>query len=628
VTEIPYGAWPSPLTADYLVSDRVGLGRPFFSGDDLCWSEGRPQEGGRVALVRAGVDITPPDFNARTRVHEYGGGAITVAPDGTVYASNFADQRIYRLPENIPVTHAEGMRYADGVVDAARGRLICVREDHSGTGEPVNTIVAVDLASGAETVLVRGHDFFASPALSPDGRLAWLAWDHPNMPWDGSTLYLGTFDDLGAVGTVEPVAGGPDESVFQPSWSPDGRLYFVSDRSGFWNIYRQAGAGVECVHERAADFGEPAWIFGLSRYGFVDAGTIAATYADQGMWHLATIDVNSGTLTDVATPYTHFAGISVARGRVLAVAASPTRTAEAVAIDPRDGSVEVLKASSGVAFDERYLSVPEPVEFSTTAGRTAYALYYAPVNPDVTAPEGELPPLLVESHGGPTSATTAALDYGVQYWTTRGFAVLDVNYGGSSMYGRAYRRRLNGRWGVVDVDDCVNGALQMATEGRVDERRLAIRGGSAGGYTTLAALAFRDVFAAGASHFGISDLSVLAADTHKFESRYTDSLIGPWPQAKGVYEERSPIKHVNGLNCPVIFFQGLDDRVVPPNQAEMMVAALRKKGVPVAHVPFAGEGHGFRKADTIKRTAEAELSFYGQILGFTPAGDIEPVTLS
>jgi dipeptidyl aminopeptidase/acylaminoacyl peptidase len=444
----PYGAWPSPLTPDHLVAEQVRLGLPFRAGDDICWTEGRPAEGGRVVVVRAGSDLGPADFNARSRVHEYGGGAVVVAPDGTVYASNLLDQRIYRLDGDraVPITDQPGMRYADGVLDAPRNRIICIREDHTGGDEPANTIVAIDVATGAETVLVRGHDFFSNPRLSPDGRPSWLAWDHPNMPWDGTTLYLGEFDGDGRIGVVDPVAGGADESVFQPTWSPDGRLYFASDRSGFWNIYRAAGGAIERVHARDADFGEPAWVFGMRRFAFLDAGTIAATYAQDGMWRLATIDVTTGELTDVDTPYTVFGSVSTDGGKILTRAASPTREAEIVRIDPRTGAVDVLKRGADTAFDERYLSVPEPVEFSTTGGRTAYALYYPPVNPDATAPDDELPPLLVTSHGGPTAATNASLDLEVQFWTTRGFAVLDVNYGGSSMYGREYRRRLNGRW--------------------------------------------------------------------------------------------------------------------------------------------------------------------------------------
>lgn len=617
------------------MSSAVRLGAPTAVFGDIYWSEGRPTEGGRQVIVRrtpdgATTDLTPPPFNARTRVHEYGGGAAAFAPDGTVYASSFEDQRVYRLrPGATPeqVTHTEGTRYADGVVDGARNRLICVREDHSGAGEAVNTIAAIDLASGDETVLVSGHDFFSSPRLAPDGRLCWLSWDHPNMPWDGCELSVARIDGAGAVAGATVVAGGTGESITQPTWAPDGTLYFTSDRSGYWNIHRYRGEEVTPVLVRDNDFAKPAWMFGGTTFGVLDAGRLAVTYADRGEWRLATLEVTTGDLVDIPTPYTDFNGVCVAGGRILSTAASPTRTDEIVSIDPASGVADVLKRSTGLELDERSISIAQPIEFPTEGGLTAYGFYYPPRNDDHVGPDGERPPLLVNSHGGPTSATSGSLMLGVQYWTSRGFAVLDVNYGGSTGYGRAYWGRLRHRWGIVDVDDCVNGALHLAGEGLVDRDRLAIRGGSAGGYTTLAALAFRDVFAAGASHFGVGDAVGLATETHKFESRYLDSLIGPYPAARETYLERSPINHVDRLSCPTIFFQGLDDRVVPPNQAETMVAALTAKGVPVAYLAYEGEGHGFRKAENIKRTADAELYFYGRVFGFSPAGDIQPVEI-
>jgi dipeptidyl aminopeptidase/acylaminoacyl peptidase len=643
----PCGAWTSPFTSDFLVASAVRLGGPTAIGPDLYWSEGRPTEGGRQVIVRRtpdGVtaDVTPSPFNARTRVHEYGGGAAIVDVDGTIYASNFEDQKLYRVrpgedPE--PVTHTDGMRYGDGIVDAARHRLICVREDHTGEGEAVNTIAAIDLATGDETVLIEGHDFFASPRLGPDGRLCWLAWDHPNMPWDGCELSVATFDVGGAIADATVIAGGRDESIAQPVWGPDGTLYFASDRSGYWNIYRFASTDVadtvgivSPVLVRENDFAKPAWVFGITTYGVLDADHLAVTYAERGEWRLGVLNAETGEMREVATPYTEFDDVSVAGGRVLAVAASPTRTEEIVSIDPASGAVEVLKRSRELDLDERYVSIAEPIEFPTASpngvDQTAHAFFYPPRNADHIAPEGEKPPLIVMSHGGPTSAVDGTLKTAVQFWTSRGFAVVDVNYGGSTGYGRAYWQRLRDNWGVVDVDDRVHAALYLAREGRADGRRLAIRGGSAGGYTTLAALTFRDVFAAGASHFGVGDAVALATETHKFESRYLDSLIGPYPAARERYLERSPINHVDRLNTPAIFFQGLDDRVVPPNQAESMVAALTAKGVPVAYIAYEGEGHGFRKAANIKRTADAELYFYGRIFGFTPAGDVEPVEIA
>lgn len=632
----PFGAWPSPFTSDFMVSTAIGLSGATVVGPDLYWTESRPTEGGRSVLVRRTpdghtADVTPMPFDARTRVHEYGGGSVTFADDGTVYFSNFSDQKLYRVRAGEPplaLTDNPGMRYANGVIDAVRDRIVCVREDHTVSDtEPVNTLVAIDLADGHETVLVEGHDFFASPRIGPDGRMCWLSWDHPNMPWDGCELRVATFDEAGLPTDARVVAGGTDESIFQPTWSPDGTLYFVSDRSGWWNPHREVDGVVEPVIRAEVDFGLPSWVFGLTTYAFARPERIVAMYTEMGRWRLATIDTRTGVIVEVRTPYTLLSGLAVADGHVLTTAAGPTRSTEIVSIDLADGSIDVVKRSRDLEIDERFVSRAEPIEFPTTGGLTAFGFYYPPCNPDVIAPSDEKPPLLLFSHGGPTSSTDAALNMMVQYWTSRGFAVLDVNYGGSSGYGRDYRRRLNGQWGVVDVDDCVNGALHLVREGLADPDRLAIRGGSAGGYTTLCALAFRDVFRAGASHYGVGDLAALAQDTHKFESRYLDSMVGPYPQDHDLYVERSPIHHLDGLNCPVIFFQGLDDRVVPPGQAESMVAALRDKRMPVAYLPFAGEGHGFRKADTVKRALDAELYFYGRVFGFDPAGDIEPVPI-
>jgi dipeptidyl aminopeptidase/acylaminoacyl peptidase len=634
-TTAPYGAWASPLTSDFLVSSGVALGSPATAGRDIFWTEGRATEGGRQVLVSRTpdgrtVDVTPAPFNARTRVHEYGGGAVVLADDGAAYASDFVDQKLYRVrvgDEPVPVTHTEGMRYADGTVDRRRNRIICIREDHTGAREPVNTIAAIDLTTGDETVLVDGHDFFAAPRLAADDRLCWLSWDHPNMPWDGTELSVATLGEGGAVGAATVIAGGPEESIVQPTWSPDGTLYFASDRTGFWNLYRWRDGQVDPILVRDNDFARPAWVFGITTYDILDGDHLAVTYADRGDWRLAVLDTNTGELVEVPTPYTDFGGVAVADGRIITRGGSATRPSEIASIDPTTGSVAVLKRSSDLDLDERYVSVAQPIEFPTTGSRTAYGFFYPPRNDDFVAPEGEKPPLLVFSHGGPTSASSGALNLAVQFWTSRGFAVVDVNYGGSTGYGREYWQRLRDNWGIVDVDDCVNSALYLADRGLADRDRLAIRGGSAGGYTTLAALTFRDVFAAGASHFGVGDAIALATETHKFESRYLDSLIGPYPAARDTYLERSPINHIDRLNTPTIFFQGLDDRVVPPNQAESMVNALTAKGVPVAYLAFEGEGHGFRRADTIKRTADAELSFYGQIFGFTPAGDVSPVEI-
>lgn len=640
----PYGSWKSSISSELVATRTMGTGSPTASlrmvtldRDDAYWLELRPREGGRYVITRSAVggkigDVTPTPFNARSRVHEYGGGDFAVS-EGTVYFSNFADQRLYRLDREgqpRPITPEEDFRYADGVIDPPRRRMICVREDHTVPGrEPNNTLVSLDLkGSGGGTVLVAGNDFYSSPRLSPDGsRLAWLTWNHPNMPWDGTELWVGKLEADGSVGRSELVAGGVDESIFQPEWSPDGVLHFVSDRTGWWNLYRWLEGRVEPLCEMEADFGWPQWAFGLSQYAFQSAGRIICAYTTKGVSHLASLDTAAGVLEPIQTPYTEIWGVRAAPGRAVFAAGHPSEPPSVVELNLATGDLEVLHRSSDVAIDEGYLSHPEALEFPTEDGLTAYGLYYAPQNPNYVGPPGERPPLIVISHGGPTSATWSTLRLEIQYWTTRGIAVLDVNYGGSTGYGRAYRERLKGQWGVVDVDDCVNGALYLVERGKVDSDKLAIRGGSAGGYTTLCALTFRDVFAAGASYYGVSDLEALAKETHKFESRYLDSLIGPYPEQRDLYRERSAINFAERLSCPVIFFQGLDDRVVPPNQAERMVEALRSKGVPVAYVPFEGEQHGFRRAETIRRALDAELYFYSKIFGFDLAEPVEPVTI-
>ena len=643
-----YGTWASPITSDLIVSQTIALGSPLLDGTDTYWLEGRPAEGGRQVVVRMSADgktsdVTPPPFYARTRVHEYGGGAVLVH-QGTVYFANFADQQLYQVQSGrVPhaLTPPSPMRFADCVMDVGpgqtprEGRLVCVREDHGDAalaqndGDPVNTIAAVSLVDGSQRVLVAGNDFYAAPRLSPDGhRLAWLTWNHPNMPWDGTELWVADLDEEGSVIDQHLVAGGPDESIFGPTWSPDGVLTFASDRSGWWNLYRwEHDASLHCILNMEAEYGVPQWGLGLSTYAYVAATTIVCVYSQQGIDHLALLDVATGALRPIDTPYTSIAGVLTDGQRVVFRGGAPNLSGAIVSIDLTSGAHTILKRSTSLDIDTAYLSVPESLAFPSEEGRTAYGLFYAPRNRDFAAPVGEKPPLIVFSHGGPTGATSSALSLSIQFWTSRGFAVLDVNYGGSSGYGRAYRNLLRDRWGVVDVDDCVKGAQYLVAQGRVDGERLAIRGGSAGGYTTLSALTFRKVFHCGASHYGVSDLEALARDTHKFESRYLDRLIGPYPERIDLYTARSPIHHIEGLNCPVIFFQGLEDRVVPPAQAEAMVEALDKKGIPVAYLAFEGEQHGFRRAENIKRALDAELYFYGRIFGFEPADAVEPVPI-
>ena len=632
----PYGSWKSPVTADLVATGEIGLEQVGLDGQDIYWIERRPQEGGRKVIVRRSadgsvVDVTPAGFNARTRVHEYGGGDYVVS-GATIYFSNFPDQRLYlQRPgsEPRPLTPTAEMRYADGCIDRGRNLLFCVREDHTGHSEPVNTIVSIDLgAVNPEKILVSGNDFYSSPRLSPDGsRLAWLTWNHPNMPWDGTALWVGKLNEHGLMDDMVQVTGGPGESIFQPEWSSDGVLYFVSDRTGWWNIYRWRDLNAQPVCLTDAEFGEPQWVFGNTLYGFDSGNRIVCSYTKNGRSYIAILDAATGALKPIELPYSAISQLRTSGNRVLLIAASETETLSIISLDLTTRDLTVLRRSRELTVDSGYLSVPRAIEFPTGHGLTAHGNFYPPKNRDHAGPANEKPPLLVISHGGPTSATSASLRYAIQYWTSRGIAVLDVNYGGSSGYGREYRQRLKGQWGIVDVDDCVNGARYLVERGEVDGNRLAIRGGSAGGYTTLCALTFRDTFKAGASHYGISDLEALAKDTHKFESRYLDGLIGPYPERRDLYVERSPIYFTNGLTCPMILFQGLDDKVVPPNQAEKMVEALRAKKLPVAYLTFDGEQHGFRKAENIKRVLEAELYFYSKIFGFELAEPIEPVKI-
>ena len=632
-----YGTWESPITSDLIVADTVGLMEARAVGEDVYWIEIRPQEKGRSVIVRRRPDgrveeVTPAPFSARTRVHEYGGGAFTVHED-TVYFANFSDQRIYRQrldSEPEPITPVGAMRYADMVMAPDGQGMVAVREDHSAEGrEAVNTLVWLEPNGGGEgEVLAEGNDFYASPRFDPKGeRLAWLSWNHPNMPWDGTDLWVADISSEGVLSPPAKVTGGVTDSIFQPEWSPGGALHFVSDRTGWWNLYRWNSGEPEALCPMEAEFGRPQWIFGLSTYGFESETRIVAVYEKEGRSHLARLDIESNQLESIPTPHTQIWKIGVEKGSVIMIGGSPDRPSELVRLDLSSDAIEVVRRSNPLLMDDAYLSVPEAIEFPTTGGLTAHAFFYPAKNDGYSAPEGEKPPLLVMSHGGPTSATDTTLNLRIQYWTSRGIAVVDVNYGGSTGYGREYRARLNGRWGLVDVADCINAAQYLIDMGHVDPQRVAIRGGSAGGYTTLAALTFHDFFGAGASYYGVSDLEILARDTHKFESRYLDSMIGPYPERKDLYVERSPVHFVDRLSCPVIFFQGLEDRVVPPNQTELMFDAVRKRGFPTAYVAFEGEDHGFRKAENIKRSLDAELYFYGRVFGFEPADDIEPVRI-
>jgi dipeptidyl aminopeptidase/acylaminoacyl peptidase len=633
----PFGTWASPLDTARLAAGTRPLSAPRVLADGrVRWLEGLPAEGGRVVVVELDAHgtrrvLTPAGFNVRTRVHEYGGGAWATH-DETSWFSNFSDSLVYEQQgEAAPraLTGTPAQRHADLEPDLARRRLIAVREDHgTGAAEPVNTLVALSLdAPGEFVTLDAGADFFAAPRLSPEGRrLAWLRWQHPQMPWEGTELWLAAVADDGTLTHQRRIAGGPGESLVQPQWGPDGRLYVASDRSGFWNLHRVDADGLVPLWTTPEEFARPQWVFGQCTYGFLGAHEILAVGIAEARARLWRIDTHGRAAPQpVEMPFDDIAELRVGFGRIVAQAGSPTMPESIVQLALDGAAPRVLARSVDDVPDARYLSVARAVSYPSAGGRTAHAFHYPPCNADFRAPAGELPPLVVIIHGGPTSMTVSTLRLAVQFWTTRGFAVLDVNYGGSTGFGRAYRERLSGQWGVVDVEDCVAGARHLAAHGGAHPARLAIRGGSAGGYTTLCALAFHDVFRAGASWYGVGDLRALDADTHKFESRYTHDLLGPPAAREALYAERSPLHHADRIACPVIFFQGLDDKVVPPGQSETMVAALTARGVPAAYLAFEGEGHGFRRRETIERAFEAELAFYAQVFGFVPAGGAAPI---
>ncbi len=634
----PYGSWPSPISAEAVVAASASLGEVVVDGDDIYWNELRPSEGGRVQIVRRAADGThtdllPEGFSARTRVHEYGGAAWTVT-GGVVVFNNWDDQRLYCLSIEDPVGPLAfspepatplGYRHADLVLFG--DQVICVRERHDTGGEAANEIVSIARDGSGVATLVSGPDFVSDPRVSPDGTtIVWVEWDHPNMPWDSTRICTAplSLDGGPLAGTV--VAGEPGESAIMPRWAPDGSLHVVSDRTDWWNVLRIEHDGTTtAITDLAAEVGTPPWVFGMSRHVFLDDGRLVFAAASGGLDSLS-VRALDGTIAELDLPYTEISSLATRGDSVVFVGAGLDREAAIVEVDVEAGAVEILRAPRDLPFGPEWFSAAEPISFPS-GPRTAHALYYEPVNPDVAAPDGTVPPLLVLIHGGPTAMARARLDLGKQFWTSRGFAVVDVNYGGSTGFGRAYRELLQDNWGIVDVEDCIAAAQHLATEGRADPERLCIRGGSAGGFTVLAALTESDVFAAGASSYGVADLTALATETHKFESRYLDGLVGPYPEAKAVYEQRSPINNVDRLDRPLIVFQGLEDEIVPPNQSEMIVDALRAKGVPVAYLAFEGEQHGFRRSETVITVLESELAFYGRVLGFTPAGDLPALAI-
>ncbi len=634
----PYGTWASAITPELMVASNIGLSQPFVFDGALYWMESRPQEQGRSVIVKRMLqqdttsEVLPAEYNCRTRVHEYGGASYLPTAAG-VFFVNFNDQQVYLCDHDTGVrkitSHSE-LRFADFAYSAQQQMLVAVAErHHADLSEPENQLVAVDINSGQVHTLHQGEDFYASASFSPDGsHLCWLSWNHPNMPWDGTTLWVASVAEGLAIETPEKVAGGDQESVFQPQWSPQSELYYVSDRSNWWNIYAANGHRNVCAMD--AEFGMPQWIFGMRRYAFVNDATIVSSYTQAGEESLVTIDVHSGQITNLPRQHSSYESVYAAEGSVCYIAQSPhsfpSLYVEDIGSLATTGT-QIISAST-LSLNTADVSTGQAISYESAGGAKAHGFYYPPCNAQWAGPADELPPLIVMIHGGPTSATHNDLSLKIQFWTNRGFAVFDSNYRGSTGFGRQYRDALKGQWGVADVEDCDYAVRYLAGQNLIDKQRVAIRGGSAGGFTTLAALAMTDAFKAGASLYGVTDLTALAEDTHKFESRYLDTLVGPYPQQEALYQERSPISHADSINCPVIFLQGLDDKVVPPSQAEMMIDVLVKKGLQVAYVPFEGEGHGFRQSKNIIKALSAELWFYAQVFGFTsdPVEGVEFIT--
>ena len=637
MTTVPYGAWPSPITAHLAAARFISFSDLKFSGGCYYWLEQRPSEGGRSALVAANGgrrrDLTPAPMNVRSRVYEYGGGAYALADDAA-YFVNFTDQCIYAVsldgepPRQVTAGDATE-RFGGLEWDPHRRCLIAVRERHGGAGKggagkgaagaaTVNDLVRIDIATGTVATLHEGHDFYAWPRISTSGeRIAFVVWDHPNMPWDGTQLVMAGIDAAAELGPDTLVAGGIDESIYQPAWTEDGSLVYVSDRSGYWNLHVYDASGVRTAVADDAEYGLPMWSLGSTNYVVAGPSHVVAQRIADGEASLVIADIERGVMTPLPSAFTSYRSLTRTATGIAFIGGSANAMARVTALDIATGEATTLATAGKLDVAEGTLSASQTVSFASADGAPAYANFYPPQHPACVGPSGELPPLLVTTHGGPTNAAGRDLSLRVQYYTSRGWAVLDVNYGGSTGFGRAYRERLNGQWGVVDVEDCVAGARHLASAGKVDINRIAIRGGSAGGYTTLAAVTFADVFRAGASHYGIGDLAALARDTHKFESRYVDRLVDA-----ADFDARSPLRHAARVRCPMIFFQGADDRIVPPNQAESMFAALQANGIPVAYLLFDGEGHGFRRAENAVRAIEAEYLFFSRIFGFEPAEDL------
>ena len=630
-----FGSWHSELSSDVIVSTTIGFGTIAVDADTPYWIETRPTENGRHVIVRRKPDRTieeaiPREFYARTKVHEYGGAAFT-ARDGIVYFTEFTDQQLYKLlPGKYPekITNRPGLRFADPVIDVRRDRVIAICEDHTkGAGAVTNKIVSISLQDPQDfEVILEGNDFYCSPKLSNDGKqLAWITWNHPDMPWDNTELWTGGLNDAHKITNKQHIAGGDNESVLMPKWSPTDVLHFVSDRSGWWNIYRWQNNEVSALLTMSAEFARAQWHLGYSQYDFLRGDKIACSYNIEGSWHLVIIDTDGKNFREIETPFSDIWWLNALGDDLIFRGGASSIPQAIVRLKVNDGQAEIIKTSTTFEANQNF-SKPQVVNFSLS-NRSVFGFYYHPLNPRFQGPQNELPPLLVLCHGGPTNMASTLFDLEKQFWTSRGFALFDINYSGSAGYGREYRNRLRNNWGIIDFEDCVEGALHLVEKNLVDKNRLFIKGGSAGGFTALCALANSTVFRAGASYYGICDLGLMRKETHKFESRYLDRLVGTFPEEEQIYKERSPISHVEKLQKPIIFFQGLEDMIVPPNQSEKMAKALRSRNIPVAYLAFAGEQHAFRKAETLKQCLDAEYAFYARVAGFQETAIITPLKI-
>jgi len=631
----PYGSWKSPITSELIVSKSHIFGFVDIDMDYVYYDELRPYERGKTALMRNNKkrveeEMLPENFSVRTTAHEYGGRSFYLKENDLFFVS-FNDQRIYKVDREKkiePITaEKNNLRYADIIFDKKRDFIFCVQEEHMKNGEVVHSIIKIKLDTGKTQVIASGHDFYSSLTISPNkNKLSYICWDHPNMPWDGSYLIENDLSEEGDLINPLVIAGGDDESIFQPSYSPDNILFFVSDRTGFYNIYYLKDV-IEPLFPMEADFGCSQWLFGMSTYCFVESeGTynVYCTYTKKGKDFISKVSWKDKILKEIDLPFSYYINLKSHKDKIVFVAGSAIEEKCIVLLDTKTGKHEVIKRSREIELDRSYISSAETIEYPTRNGAVAYALYFPPKNPDFVSGKEDLPPLIVKSHGGPTSHFSCVLNLETQFFTSRGYAVLEVNYAGSSGYGRAYRNSLRGNWGILDVHNCADAALYLSKKNKADVNRLIIKGGSAGGYTTLAALTFLNLFKAGASYYGISDLEALAIHTHKFESHYLERLVGPYPERKDIYFERSPINFINKISCPIILFQGSDDKIVPKEQAERMFNLLKKKKIPTAYFLFEGESHGFKQGKNIKTALEAELYFYSKIFNININEHVKP----